>query len=136
MKRVLVYGTFDILHIGHIYFLQDAKKLGDYLIVGLSTDAFNKIKKKEAYSSYSTRKEMLEALRCVDQVIPEADWDQKPSDIKEYNIDIIAMGDDWKDSEKFEKLRELCDVKYIDRRGGMSTTKIKKDLERPQVNPL
>jgi len=129
MKRILTYGTFDLLHYGHIRILERAKKLGDYLIVALSTDEFNAIKNKKAYHNYETRKKMLEAIRYVDLVIPENEWEQKINDVKEYKVDVVVMGSDWKDSEKFEILRPYCDVVYLDRTEGISTTQIKKDLK-------
>ena len=128
MKRVLTYGTFDLLHYGHIRLLERAKKLGDYLIVALSTDEFNSIKGKKAYHDYETRKKMLEALRCVDLVIPEENWEQKIDDVKKYYVDIVVMGSDWKGSEKFDYLKQYCKVVYLDRTEGISTTKIKEDL--------
>ena len=87
MRRVLTYGTYDLLHYGHIRLLQRAKELGDYLIVALSTDEFNAIKGKHAYHNYETRKKMLEAIRYVDLVIPEQNWEQKISDVKKYEVD-------------------------------------------------
>ena len=128
MKRVLTYGTFDLLHYGHIRLLKRAKELGDYLIVALSTDEFNKIKHKKAYHDYETRKKMLEAIRYVDLVIPEETWEQKINDVKEYKVDITVMGGDWAGSDRFEYLKEYCDLVYLDRTEGISTTKIKKDL--------
>ncbi len=129
MKRVLTYGTFDLLHYGHIRLLKRAKQQGDYLIVALSTDEFNKIKNKKAYHDYETRKKMLEAIRYVDLVIPEKDWNQKISDVKTYFVDEVVMGDDWKGYEKFEELKDYCEVTYLPRTEGISTTKIKKDLK-------
>ncbi len=128
MKRILTYGTFDLLHYGHIRLLKRAKKLGDYLIVALSTDEFNAIKGKKAYHNYETRKEMLESIRYVDLVIPENDWEQKKNDIQEYKADVVVMGSDWAGSDKFDYLKEYCDVIYLDRTEGISTTKIKKEL--------
>ena len=128
MKRILTYGTFDLLHYGHIRLLQRAKGLGDYLIVALSTDEFNEIKGKKAYHNYETRKQMLEAIRYVDLVIPEENWEQKANDVKEYHVDTVVMGSDWANSDRFEYLKELCEVVYLDRTEGISTTKIKKDL--------
>ena len=128
MKRILTYGTFDLLHYGHIRLLKRAKELGDYLIVALSTDEFNSIKNKKAYHNYETRKKMLEAIRYVDLVIPEYSWDQKEDDIKKYYVDTVVMGSDWKDNEKFEALKELCEVIYLERTEGISTTKIKREL--------
>lgn len=128
MKRVLTYGTYDLLHYGHIRLLKRAKKLGDYLIVALSTDEFNELKGKKAYHDYKTRKKMLEAIRYVDLVIPEDNWDQKVDDVKKYYVDVTVMGGDWEGDPRFEKLREYCDVVYLPRTEGVSTSKIKKDL--------
>lgn len=129
MKRVLTYGTFDLLHYGHIRLLKRAKALGDYLIVALSTDEFNELKGKKAYHSYEERKEMLEAIRYVDLVIPEDSWEQKINDVKEYKVDIVVMGSDWAGSNRFEYLNDYCEVIYLDRTDGVSTTKIKEDLK-------
>mgnify|MGYP002568292550 CR=1 FL=1 len=128
MKRILTYGTFDLLHFGHIEILRRAKELGDYLIVAVSTDEFNEIKGKKAYHNYETRKKMLEAIRYVDLVIPENSWEQKVSDVLDYKVDVVVMGSDWKDSDKFDYLKEYCDVVYLPRTEGISTTKIKEDL--------
>ena len=128
MKKVITYGTFDLLHYGHINLLRRAKELGDYLIVVLSTDEFNWIfKNKKSYFSYEKRKVLLEAIRYVDLVIPENNWEQKISDIKEFKIDIFVMGDDWKG--KFDYIREFCEVKYISRTPEISTTQIKNELK-------
>lgn len=136
MKRVLTYGTYDLLHYGHIRLLKRAKELGDYLIVAVSTDEFNATKGKKAYHDYETRKEMLEAIRYVDLVIPEKDWNQKISDVKKYEVDIVVMGSDWEGDKRFEVLRDYCDVVYLDRTEGISTTKIKKELNLSQDNFL
>lgn len=130
MKRVLTYGTYDLLHWGHINLLRRAKKLGDYLIVALSTDDFNKQKagKHQSYHSYENRKKMLEAIRYVDLVIPEETWDQKRDDIKKYYVDVVVMGSDWEGDKHFESLRDLCEVVYLPRTEGISTSKIRKDL--------
>ena len=128
MKRILTYGTFDLLHYGHIRLLQRAKALGDYLVVALSTDEFNAGKGKKAYHNYETRKKMLEAIRYVDLVIPEECWEQKISDVQKYEIDIVVMGSDWAGSDKFDYLKDYCEVVYLDRTEGISTTKIKRDL--------
>lgn len=128
MRRVLTYGTYDLLHYGHIRLLKRAKALGDYLIVALSTEEFNELKGKKTYHNYETRKEMLEAIRYVDLVIPEENWEQKADDVKKYNVDVVVMGGDWAGSDRFEYLREYCEVEYLDRTDGISTTKIKKDL--------
>lgn len=129
LKRILTYGTFDLLHYGHINILKRAKELGDYLVVALSTDEFNAIKGKKAYHSYETRKKMLEAIRYVDLVIPENEWEQKISDVKDYHIDVVVMGSDWAGSDKFDYLKEYCDVVFLERTPGVSTSQIKNDLQ-------
>jgi glycerol-3-phosphate cytidylyltransferase len=127
MKRIITYGTFDLLHYGHINLLRRAKALGDYLIVALSTDEFNLNKKhKKCYFSYETRKYLLEAIRYVDLVIPEYCWEQKNTDIIEYHIDTFVIGDDWKG--KFDFLNTKCKVVYLERTPEISTTKMKYDL--------
>ena len=130
MKRVITYGTFDLLHYGHINLLRRAKAQGDYLVVALSTDEFNENeKKKKSYFSYQQRKEMLEAIRYVDLVIPENSWDQKRRDIHDYLIDTFVIGDDWKG--KFDYLKEEgAEVIYLTRTEEISTTQIKQDLNK------
>ena len=121
MKTVITYGTFDLLHKGHIYLLQRAKALGDYLIVALSTDEFNLDKKNKVCAQpYEERKLILESLRFVDEVIPEEDWEQKVTDVKKHHVDIFTIGDDWEG--KFDFLKEYCDVVYLKRTEGISTT--------------
>ena len=127
MRKVITYGTFDLLHAGHINLLRRAKELGDYLIVVVSSDEFNwNEKRKKCYFSYEERKKLVEAVRYVDLVIPEENWDQKISDVKEYHVDTFVMGDDWKG--KFDFLKDYCEVVYLPRTEGISTTKIKQDL--------
>ena len=130
MKRVLTYGTFDLLHYGHINLLKRAKALGDYLIVALSTDEFNAGKGKKAFHDYETRKMMLEAIRYVDLVIPEESWDQKISDVKEFKVDTFVIGDDW--TGKFDFLKDYCEVVYLPRTPEISTTQIKNELKGNQ----
>ena len=128
MKKVITYGTFDLLHYGHINLLKRAKALGDYLIVALSTDEFNwNSKAKKCYFSYEVRKQLLEAIRYVDLVIPEENWEQKINDIKEFRIDTFVMGDDCKG--KFDFLKPYCDVVYLPRTPEISTSQIKEDLK-------
>lgn len=129
MKRVITYGTFDLLHYGHINILRRARELGDYLVVVLSTDEFNwNEKQKKCYFPYEIRKQMLEAIRYVDEVVPEENWDQKRTDVHKYDIDIFVMGDDWKG--KFDFLKEEgVEVVYLPRTEGISTTQIKNDLK-------
>ena len=117
-----------MLHFGHIEILRSPKELGDYLIVAVSKDEFNEIKGKKAYHNYETRKKMLEAIRYVDLVIPENDWKQKRNDVIDYKVDVVVMGSDWENNENFECLRDICEVIYLPRTEGISTTKIKKDL--------
>jgi len=127
MKRVITYGTFDLLHYGHINLLRRAKELGDYLIVALSEDDFNKTqKRKETYFSYDERKQLLEAIRYVDLVIPEKTWNQKIRDIHLYQVDVFCMGNDW--AGKFDFLKDYCDVVYFPRSPEISTSQIKSDL--------
>lgn len=126
MKRVITYGTFDVLHYGHINLLKRARALGDYLIVVLSSDEFNKIKNKTSYYTYEQRKLILEACRYVDLVVPENNWEQKIDDVKKYQADIFVMGDDWKG--KFDFLKDYCEVVYLPRTPEISTTIIKEHL--------
>ncbi|MCT8140324.1 glycerol-3-phosphate cytidylyltransferase [Anaerobacillus sp. CMMVII] len=130
MKKVLTYGTFDLLHNGHINILKRAKDLGDHLTVAISSDEFNELKGKKAYHNYETRKLILEAIRYVDAVIPENEWEQKIRDVVENEIDIFVMGDDWEG--KFDFLKDYCEVVYLPRTVGISTTKIKKELQKVQ----
>ena len=129
MKRVITYGTYDLLHYGHINLLRRAKELGDYLIVALSTDAFNwEQKRKKCYFNYGQRKQLLESVRYVDLVIPEESWEQKVSDVKEFRVDTFVMGSDWEG--KFDFLKPYCDVVYLPRTPEISSTQIKQDLHK------
>lgn len=128
MKRVITYGTFDLLHYGHINILRRARELGDYLIVALSTDEFNwNMKGKKSYFTYEERKAMLEAIRYVDLVVPEDNWEQKNTDVEKYDVDVFVMGDDWEG--KFDFLRDYCEVVYLPRTPEISTTQIKQELK-------
>jgi len=127
MKRVITYGTFDLLHYGHINLLKKARELGDYLVVALSTDEFNLAEKnKVCYFTFEQRKQLLESLRYVDLVIPEQNWEQKESDVELYHIDIFTIGDDWEG--KFDFLTPQCEVVYLKRTPEISTTQIKQDI--------
>lgn len=128
MKRVITYGTFDLLHYGHINLLKRAKALGDYLVVAISTDEFNwNEKQKKCYFTYEQRKALVEAVRYVDLVIPEESWEQKKTDVHEYHIDTFVIGDDW--TGKFDFLKdEGCEVVYLPRTPEISSTQIKHDL--------
>lgn len=130
MKRVITYGTFDLLHYGHINLLRRAKAFGDYLVVALSTDEFNwNEKHKQCYFTYGQRKDLLEAIRYVDLVVPEKSWEQKKMDVHEYHIDIFVMGDDWKGKFDF-LINEGIEVVYLPRTPEISTTQIKQDLNK------
>lgn len=128
MKRIITYGTFDLLHYGHINLLHRAKSLGDYLIVAISTDEFNwREKHKKCYFTYEQRKQLVESIRYVDLVIAESSWEQKRQDMHEYHIDTFVMGDDWRG--KFDFLKEEgVDVVYLSRTPEISTSQIKQDL--------
>ena len=127
MKKVITYGTFDLLHYGHINLLRRAKELGDYLIVALSTDEFNwNEKQKKCFFTYEQRKKLLEAIRNVDLVIPEENWAQKISDVQEFRVDTFVIGNDWEG--KFDFLRDYCEVVYLPRTPEISTTQIKQEL--------
>ena len=130
MKKVITYGTFDLLHYGHINLLRRARELGDYLVVVISTDEFNWNEKgKKCYFTYEQRKAMVEAIRYVDRVIPETNWEQKRTDVHDYDIDVFVMGDDWEG--KFDFLKEEgVEVVYLPRTPEISTTQIKKDLNK------
>lgn len=128
MKKVITYGTFDLFHVGHLNLLKRAKELGDYLIVAVSSDAFNEIKGKHCVIKDTDRMAIVEAIRYVDEVILEEDWDQKVDDIKKYDIDTFVIGEDWQG--KFDYLSEYCDVVYLPRTDGISTTQLKVMLNK------
>lgn len=131
MKRIITYGTFDLLHYGHINLLRRAKEQGDYLIVALSADEFNwNEKHKKTYFSFEKRKQLLEAIRYVDLVIPENNWEQKTTDVEEYHVDKLVMGDDWAGKFDFVEEETGAEVIYLPRTPEISTTQIKKDLNK------
>ena len=127
MKKIITYGTFDLLHYGHINLLKRAKELGDYLIVAVSSDEFNSLKGKVCRISDTDRMEIVRAIRYVDEVIPETSWEQKIQDVQKYDIDVFVMGDDWEG--KFDFLKEYCEVVYLPRTEGISTTQLKNGLK-------
>jgi glycerol-3-phosphate cytidylyltransferase len=126
MKKIITYGTFDLFHIGHLRLLQRLSDLGDELIVGVSTDEFNAQKNKKSFISFEDRIEIVGNIKYVSKVIPEFSWGQKLEDIKKYEIDIFAIGDDW--NGKFDHLKPYCDVVYLSRTDGVSSSEIKKAL--------
>ena len=127
MRKVLTYGTFDLFHVGHLNILKRAKDLGDYLVVAVSSDAFNAIKGKKSTIPDYERMAIVKAIKYVDEVIPENSWDQKINDVKEHNIDVFVMGDDW--TGHFDFLKDYCEVVYLPRTPDISTTQIKQDLK-------
>lgn len=126
-NKIITYGTFDLFHLGHLRLLQRVRELGQHLTVAVSTDEFNAVKGKKTLIPYEQRKEIVENIKCVDQVIPETCWEQKENDIKIFNIDIFAMGNDWEG--KFDFLREHCEVVYLPRTDDISSTEIKKQMD-------
>lgn len=130
MKIILTYGTFDLFHIGHLNLLERLAKLGDKLIVGVSTDEFNLLKGKNSIYSYAERARIIAALSCVDSVFPEQSWEQKSTDIEKYKVTLLGMGSDWEG--KFDDLNKLCQVQCLSRTENISTTDLKKSLS--QIN--
>jgi len=128
MKRIITYGTFDVLHYGHVRLLKRARELGDYLIVACSSDEFNEAKNKKSFYTYEQREMILESVRYVDLVIPEYSWEQKITDIKKYFVDVFVMGDDWEG--KFDFLKEYCEVIYLPRTPDVCSTNTKHHLTR------
>ncbi|NLK50653.1 MAG: glycerol-3-phosphate cytidylyltransferase [Candidatus Cloacimonetes bacterium] len=126
MKRVITYGTFDLFHYGHLRLLERANAMGDYLIVAVSTDEFNRIKNKHCVYPYAERAAIVRAIKYVDEVIPEETWEQKASDIIKHQVDIFVIGDDWQG--EFDFLKEYCQVHYLERTPNISSTEIKGDI--------
>ena len=124
-----VMGVFDLFHVGHLNLVRKAKEQCDYLIVGILTDeVVSEIKHIVPVIPFEQRKEIMEAIRYVDLVIPEESWEQKVSDIKEFKIDTFVMGNDWEG--KFDFLKDYCEVVYLPRTPEISTTQIKQDLQK------
>ena len=135
MKRVITYGSFDLLHYGHIELLRRAKEMGDYLIVALSTDEFSASKGRRAYFSFDQRKAMLEAIRYVDLVVPEQTWGQKSQDIDEYGIDVFVIGDDWIDTFN-EQLEGRCEIVYLPRTPEIDSLRMQECCDAEEVRGL
>lgn len=128
MKKVITYGTFDLFHYGHLKILERSKSYGDYLIVAVSTDEFNALKGKKCTYPYEHRAKIVEAIRFVDEVIPENNWEQKVDDIKNHNVDVFVMGNDW--AGKFDFLKDSCEVVYLERTQNISSTEIKEGIKK------
>ena len=126
MTTVITYGTFDLLHVGHIRLFQRLRELGTRLVVGVSTDEFNAVKGKRTVIPFDHRIEMVRAVRYVDAAFPEDTWEQKRSDITTHGADVFAMGADWEG--KFDHLNDICKVVYLPRTDGISSTQIKTAL--------
>ena len=126
-KTILTYGTFDMFHIGHLRLFERLSAMGDKLIVGVSTDEFNALKGKKTLIPYDQRAEIVASVKHVDMVIPEMHWEQKIDDVREYQVDTFAIGNDWQG--KFDFLKEYCEVVYLDRTDGISSTQLKNSLK-------
>lgn len=127
-RTVITYGTFDMFHIGHLKLLRRLAEMGDRLIVAVSTDEFNAAKGKNTLIPYEQRAAIVEAIDCVDMVIPEESWEQKVLDVKKYDVNVFAIGQDWEG--KFDFLKEYCEVVYMPRTKNISTTELKRSLRR------
>ncbi len=123
MALILTYGTFDLLHVGHVNLLRRARALGDRLVVGLSSDAFNTLKQKQSTQCYADREAVLRAVRYVDDVFPEETWQQKAQDIRRLGADMLVMGSDW--TGHFDELLRLCEVRYLPRTEDISSSALK-----------
>ncbi len=135
MKKIITYGTFDLLHLGHVNLLRRARELGDHLTVALSTDEFNLGKGKQCCHSYSHRAAILDAIRYVDCIIPETCWEQKILDVLRLEINTFIIGNDW--VGKFDFLKPYCEVVYLERTPDISTTSIKLNLAAAsEVHPI
>lgn len=126
-RIILTTGSYDLLHIGHVRRLRQVKELGDILIVGLATDEFMLEKGKQFVYPYEHRKEILESIRYVDIIVPEKTWETKGEIVKEYNVDVYAIGDDWLGT--CDWLKPFCTVIYLPRTPEISTTQIKEMLK-------
>ena len=126
MTTVITYGTFDMFHVGHLRLLKRLSEMGDKLIVAVSSDEFNELKGKKSLIPYEQRAEIIKSIQYVDMVIPEHSWEQKLDDIKQYEVDIFSIGDDW--AGEFDFLQEFCDVVYMKKTQDISTSQLKKSL--------
>lgn len=132
MKKVITYGTYDLLHYGHIKLLERAKALGDYLIVGVTADDFDKTRGKiNVQQSLMERIEAVRATGIADEIIVEEYEGQKIDDIKRYNIDIFTVGSDWVGF--FDYLKEFCEVVYLDRTQGVSSSELRAEKRELKI---
>ena len=140
MALVLTYGTFDLLHVGHVNLLRRARALGDRLVVGLSSDRFNALKNKRSTQGYDDRAAVLRAIRYVDDVFPEETWEQKADDIVRLGAGLLVMGSDWRGH--FDDLARHCQVRYLARTAHVSSSGLKAAIrlappaELPAGSPL
>ena len=129
MVKVITYGTYDLLHYGHIKLLERAKALGDYLIVGVTADDFDKTRGKiNVQQSLMERVEAVRATGIADEIIIEEYEGQKIDDIRKYDIDIFTVGSDW--VGYFDYLKEYCEVVYLERTQGVSSTEIRQEKRK------
>ena len=123
MKRIITFGTFDVFHVGHLRILERARKLGEYLLVGVSTDALNYAKKSlNPFYDQAERLKIISAIRYVDEVFLEESLELKRHYIQTYQADVLVMGDDW--AGKFDEFRDICRVEYLRRTPSISTTAV------------
>lgn len=127
MRVGITFGTFDLLHVGHINILERAKQVCDYLVVGVSTDQLS-MAKKDVPPVYSQdeRLKIVSSLRVVDYAFFEESLEQKPEYIRRFNADVLVMGQDW--AGKFDHLREMCEVLYLPRTPHISTTQVRAEI--------
>ena len=123
----ITYGTFDLFHIGHLKLIERIKSMCSNLIVAVSTDEFNKLKGKTCIIPSDQRAAIVAGIKYVDKVIPEDNWEQKITDVEKYNVDCFVMGNDWEG--KFDFLKEKCEVVYLPRTDGISTTLLKEKIK-------
>ena len=127
--NIITFGTFDLLHIGHINILERSKNKGNKLIVGISTDELN-FNKKNRYPIYSQkeRKKIIESLKFVDEVFFEESLEKKREYILKYKADILVMGNDWEG--KFDEFNDICQVIYLERTPSISTTHLVETIKK------
>lgn len=136
-KVVLTYGTFDLFHVGHLNLLERLKALGDYLVVGVSTDEFNATKGKQTIVRFEDRMRIVQSIKCVDLAMAEQSWEQKADDIEKYAVSVFGMGADW--AGKFDELKSRCEVVYLPRTEGISSTSLKqlmRVLDKEHIDDL